>query len=383
MKSITSKQGFYCVDSSFYENKYEALLAATNSDSHIHYNYFDHAWTKFDRAMLGKYTLDELYRTRAKQLRAKYDYLILYFSGGADSYNVLRTFIDNGIKIDEVCVKWATRTLDRNKPVYTPNTSDITAANYLSEWDYAINPVLEELRKTNPEIKINIINWLDDRFLQNPLAMFEAVNHWHDIELPSLHTWSESEKILTEQGKKVGAIYGADKPYVWFGDDNQVYMFFSDACTMMGQNNPDNPHTTEYFYWSPDFRTLAFEMAFQTAKAMHHNPEFSKIKYSDGTITDIGSQEIYQQQQKKLRSVLYTNWTDAFQVLKPERLDRSDKHWWIYKDESLKQYHETFHAIMKEQLARLSPRFIKEKNGTYMYDACRTVPHFVCSISKL
>lgn len=383
MKTITSKQGFWMVDSTMYENKYEAMLAASKTDSALYYNYFDHVWSKFDRAMLGKYTLDALYRTRARQLREKYDYLILYFSGGADSYNVLRTFLDNDIKIDEVCVKWATKTLDPVNRVYTPDTTDINATNYLSEWDYAISPVLDELRKTHPEIKINVVNWLDDRFVQNPEKMFDSVNHWHDIELPSLHTWSESEKELTLEGKKVGAIYGADKPYVWFGDDDRVYMFFSDSCTTMGQNNPDNPHTTEYFYWSPDFRTLAFEMAFQTARAMHSDPELSKYKYSDGTITDVGSQAIYQRQQKSLRHVLYTNWTDVFQVLKPERLDRTDKHAWMFADESLKEYRETFHAHMKQRISLLSPKFVKEKNGTYMYDSCKTVPHYVCPISKL
>ena len=34
-------------------------------------------------------TLDELYQIRAKELREKYDYIILMYSGGADSHNVL------------------------------------------------------------------------------------------------------------------------------------------------------------------------------------------------------------------------------------------------------------------------------------------------------
>ena len=52
--------------------------------------------------VISRKDIDELYRQRAHQLRDKYDYVVLWFSGGADSNNVLNSFIDNDIKIDEV-----------------------------------------------------------------------------------------------------------------------------------------------------------------------------------------------------------------------------------------------------------------------------------------
>ena len=38
----------------------------------------------------------------AQQLREKYDYIVLAYSGGADSCNVLNSFLDNGIPIDDI-----------------------------------------------------------------------------------------------------------------------------------------------------------------------------------------------------------------------------------------------------------------------------------------
>ena len=107
-------QGHWIVGEQKFINKYEALLFATRKNLPVHYKFFNEVWEKFDRSQLGKFSLQEVYKQRAQQLRDQYDYLILYFSGGADSYNVLRSFIDNNIKLDEVCVKWCNDTLTAN-----------------------------------------------------------------------------------------------------------------------------------------------------------------------------------------------------------------------------------------------------------------------------
>jgi len=67
--------------------------------------------TTFTVKLIGHYqvseSLDFLYALRARQLREKYDYLVLYFSGGADSTNILKTFIDNNIFLDEIVMQMA------------------------------------------------------------------------------------------------------------------------------------------------------------------------------------------------------------------------------------------------------------------------------------
>jgi len=105
-KNHLGTEGHWEVGNREFKNKFQALIFATETNQEVDYIYFDQIWKDFDRSLLGKISLKELYRQRARQIRDSYDYLILYFSGGADSYNVLRSFIDNNIKLDEVCVKW-------------------------------------------------------------------------------------------------------------------------------------------------------------------------------------------------------------------------------------------------------------------------------------
>lgn len=340
-------QGHWEVGERKFINKYEALLFATEQNLPVYYKFFNNVWETFDRSQLGKYSLKEVYKQRAQQLRDQYDYLILYFSGGADSYNVLRSFIDNGIKLDEVCVKWCNDTLTANNVIYKPNTEIKSARNYLSEWDYAIKPVLEEIANTNPEIKIEIVDWFKDRSLIGAEDIFKVVNHWHDVEVPSLAVWSPSEAKLVDQGKKVGSIYGIDKPQVYFEEDGSAHMFFLDSATTMGTPNPCNVYGTEYFYWSPSFPLITFETASAAATAFRNDPILKDAVFDKEVRGDLKKFVVrIQVQQKNLRNILYDNWTDRFQAMKPIALNRSDKHFWIYRSPELKKFKESYRDMI-------------------------------------
>jgi hypothetical protein len=340
-------QGHWVVGDKKFINKYEALLYATEKNLLVKYKFFDEVWEKYNKDNLGKISLQEVYKQRAQQLRDKYDYLILYFSGGADSYNVLRSFIDNGIKLDEVCIKWSADTLTANTEVYKPNTQESSAWNYLSEWDYAIKPVLDELAYSNPEIKIEIVDWFKNKDLIGAEETFKLVNHWHDVEVTSLAVWSPSEAKLVDQGKSVGSIYGVDKPQIYFEDDGVAYMIFIDSATTMGTPNPCNIYGTEYFYWAPDFPLITFETAFRAVEAFRTDPLLQGSKFDKDVKTDITVfSNRNREQQKNLRHILYDNWTDNFQAGKPIALNRADKHFWIYQSPELKYFKDSYQDMI-------------------------------------
>jgi hypothetical protein len=349
----TFPQGYWrCGDQKFV-NKHLALMHSNQNNQPVHYNFFDHVWQNFDRSVLGKHSLKELYKQRAQQLRDKYDYLILYFSGGADSYNVLRSFIDNDIKIDEVCVKWCNDSLTANREMYTPNQVEKSAINYLSEWDYAIKPVLEWLAQHHPNVKIEIVDWFKDRDINTIETAFNLVNHWHDVEVNSLAVWSPSENKLLEKGMSVGSIYGVDKPCVFF-IDGASYMYFADNATTMGTPNPNNIYGTEYFYWAHEMPELTFEMANVAILAYQTDQELTQVAVTDKNKFDKQfTSHAFQVHQKKLRHFLYDNWTDRFQALKPVMPDRSDKHCWIYKQEELSNYVSGYNEILNSHLTEL------------------------------
>ena len=66
-------------------------------------------------------SLKELYVERCQQLRDKYDYLILSYSGGADSHEILYTFLENNIFIDEIQVVHYTKAMERLDPAILNN----------------------------------------------------------------------------------------------------------------------------------------------------------------------------------------------------------------------------------------------------------------------
>ena len=373
-------QGHWKVGTQKFINKFQALLYGKQHNLPVDYAFFDSAWQSFDRSLLGKFTLQELYKQRAQQLRDKYDYLILYFSGGADSWNVLRSFLDNGIKIDEVCVKWCKDTIDNG--IYTPNTTELSAINYLSEWDYAIKPALEWLAQHHPSVKIEIVDWFKDKKLADAEKIFDIVNHWHDVEVNSLAIWSPSEAVMLEKGLAVGSIYGVDKPCTYL-EDGKWYMYFMDGATTMGTPNPDNIYGTEYFYWSHEFPALTFEMANAVIHAFKTDPDLaSTVLTKENRYNTKFVINAWQQQQKKLRSVLYDNWTNRFQAFKPMKHDRSDKHWWIFKHPELLRYKEIYNdyanSCVKQLKGSMHLGYATDQIATSIYRSLPSKKHFVC-----
>ena len=65
---------------------------------------FEDQFEKIDLLKEPNKSLQDLYLKRAIELRNEYDYLILNYSGGSDSHNILETFMLNGIFLDEIFI---------------------------------------------------------------------------------------------------------------------------------------------------------------------------------------------------------------------------------------------------------------------------------------
>jgi hypothetical protein len=256
-----SLNGNYIVNGTPIKNKLQALLEASKTTAKVQWTFFDEifesATKKFNKHEIS---LKELYRDRAQQLRDSYDYLILNYSGGSDSHNILMTFLEYGIKLDHIYIQWPEKLMD--KGIYTPNAIDRTNANFHSEWDLVIKKDLEWLAKNHPEIKIEINDWtttVKEQFYKDDIFANDVSNLPSIARAQKQNTFSTIEGTLALQGKKVASIFGVDKPCV-VKQKNQWFFYFVDtAC--MAQPNPDNPHGTEYFYWSPNFPDIAIAQA--------------------------------------------------------------------------------------------------------------------------
>jgi hypothetical protein len=301
---IKKYRGFYTVGGLMFLSKSAAYYYSLQTQQPITWYFHNHIWDKFystKKDNLGHANLDLLYKKRAQQLRDSYDYLILHYSGGADSHNVLQTFISAGIHIDEVFVRRHDRVESK---LYTPDPTNTSPENILSEYDFAQLPTLRYLAINHPKIKLTtcevfdenpekLIN--DDAFLTMPHTMSLMDNFRQGARSPN-------EKRLKDKGLKIANIFGNDKPIV-YTKGNDCYMTFTDSGLSAGLGLEN----VEAFYWTADMPELPFEQAFAVFE------HFKKDKTNRWTI-DINEFGSLQRQSSDLRenimkSVLYkTTW---------------------------------------------------------------------------
>jgi len=242
---------YYQVGESFTSSKIHALQLATSQNITPRWNFFNQEFDSvpWDIAP-SDLNLTELYRRRARELRDKYNYLILWYSGGSDSWTALRAFIDQGIYPDEILVSIPKDFID--KDLSSINSRDISSENSLAEWNLQIEPNLIWLGNHYPQIKITISDW------STRLTSDMSVDAWHGgagmynfqtmAKFNSISSISADHSKLSEN-HSVGIITGQDKPQVTVRD-NKFYLYFIDV--LAGITPQTAGQTLERFYWSPD-----------------------------------------------------------------------------------------------------------------------------------
>lgn len=98
------KNGHWLVDNDLiFTNKVQALIYCTEQGTdNVKYHLDSDIFGALDWTKEPSESLLDLYKLRAQQIRDSYDYVVVAFSGGGDSTNIIRSFVDNDIKIDEV-----------------------------------------------------------------------------------------------------------------------------------------------------------------------------------------------------------------------------------------------------------------------------------------
>lgn len=196
--------------------------------------------------------LKELYRRRALQLRQDYDYLVLNYSGGYDSSNVLYAFLDNDIPLDEICVHYSR--YDRISNQYKE----------LTNYTYA---KLEYLKSTHPNLKIRMIDYSDQFFTWDQqihdmghagslLDMFGTMLSINRLVVDNFHNSIDDWREIIQRGKKFAWIQGIDKPMIRYLDGDWIFNFhdgFIQARMSPLRQLQDHGDigNYEFFYWSP------------------------------------------------------------------------------------------------------------------------------------
>ena len=103
LNSYKNKFGYFTVGDNHTYSRFEASQISQRTGQTVKWYLNDIYYNSFDWTKEPIDDIQTLYKKRAESLRDRYDYLVLMYSGGIDSCNMLHAFIDNNIKLDEIC----------------------------------------------------------------------------------------------------------------------------------------------------------------------------------------------------------------------------------------------------------------------------------------
>ena len=271
--------GYYTVNNqSFGTNKVAAVLEAQKTGAEVVWHFHDSIFNAVDWKTEPELSLDQLYKLRAEQIRSQYDYVIVFCSGGADSNNVIRTFMNNDIHVDEVVAMIPESGLNN----WDWDEKNPSPLNLMSETKYAQYPILHEVSVRKPETKITVIDIFNDMLsVKSDEWIFESEGGM--VDMPS-YKYGKLDTIprlvdMAERGVKIAAVWGTDKPIVAFADDGKVGLLLVDNPVYL----PKYPFKTVYanvdrvlFYWTPDMPELLVKQGHVVAKQLL-KPENARI----------------------------------------------------------------------------------------------------------
>ena len=299
-KFFRPQLGEYRVGTRLFQNKIEALLACGPGET-PHWQFMERALSSEDLTREPAEDLYELYRQRAWQLREQYDYLVLMFSGGIDSYTVLRTFVDNQIPLDGIVTYgsfqfhgWQKMT--RNAEAHRVALPLIRRLknrhggkinhHMLNDWDMYSNFQDESWvlstgnGQLSPEAYVFNFHW-QDPFLQDFLSRGNTA-----------------------------LIRGVDKPRI-IREGREWQLIFIDATTYGVFPSGVDPRTnhyygSEYFFWTEDMPRLLAKQAHVIRQG------FLSAARADPQRPSEYWRDLLSLDHKRFRQREYTKWIDPF-----------------------------------------------------------------------
>lgn len=209
-----------------------------------YFYWHDHILSKVDWSIEPKESLPILYRNRAQQLRDTYDYLILAFSGGADSTNVLETFFYNNIHLDEILIVGA----------FSQDPNSDSDDNHNKELYYNAFPLLRQIELRNTKItvkdytksfdkveKLSIIKDYGSEWVYN-IGSYLSPHNW----------WWRDVHYMYHGDKKTALIFGIEKPILRTEGDKFVYKVYDIWFNQYGNFQEYENVSRVNFYTSPD-----------------------------------------------------------------------------------------------------------------------------------
>lgn len=314
--NINKKLGYYLCDNLEFDSKIQACLHSVKTLKPIQWVFNNDVFKTYDWTVEPEETLDQLYDQRARQIREQYDYIILSYSGGSDSNNILTAFERQGLHIDEIVVNTMSKASSRAMTVDINNTDAYNAPEAEHEL-HTLNR-LNYIRSVMPNTKITVVDLSDYLFesLEKAgdaswvLTKREGVNPAGMTRFNYLHFTDVRKQF--DKDKKIGIIVGIEKPRTMI-HRGSFFMLFADRSTNMitiAEHLKDYPNSTiEFFYWSPDCVPLLIKQGHVIKRWLEAFPENQPLWVREESLKG----KVYRQiHDPLLRQLLYTTWNEKW-----------------------------------------------------------------------
>jgi hypothetical protein len=349
-----NRLGYYKVGDSVVRNAHLALIEASRKQQPLEWEFNSSVYKSIDWTKPIDIPLDTLYAMRLQQLRNEYDHLVLYFSGGKDSLNILLTAINNNIFIDEIVMFYPF-------PVEkTFNKDDLSSDNMFAEVEFAAKPLLEKYRNKIPSN--TVIRYSD---LAEPNIRACERDDWFDLypvhiafTVKNRTTMIGNDPVLLDhaaKGKHVGLIFGVDKPRVQF--DGKSYSLSFPDIPFQAFNEPMISDQKELFskhihyepfYWTPFFPEVVIKQAQVIAAAAEASPNIKHLL----SVRHYVGMGFITHRERVIADVIYSDGEHMWQTIKPKPIinRKLDDWFWDIAPQKVKDNFADVIRIVKNQV---------------------------------
>ncbi len=353
-----NKFGYYRVGSSLTYSKWEAFNQSQSTGDAVEWIFNDDEYSKIDWFKEPDISLNELYRIRAQQIRDQYDYVVIMYSGGADSHNVLMSFLLNGIYVDEVA--HMTELVGDKDPDSFANAEIVKVA-----WPET-KKLLEQYSPSTrhrtidiSEIILDLPNCIDaDEYITATSAWMTPANLARSFLREKIPEYQE----IIASGKRLCFVWGADKPLLATVYDSRTAQQFHAAVFSDRESclvSPRQKHLSrpwehdEFFYWSPQLPELVCKQSHVLKKLLSVPMHLARPGYFGSSLEFVEFGWTLQQGKVCILSKqtghagIYPHWNeDTFTSGKTRSRIFSDRDLWIFKDLSATSIGQMFQSVV-------------------------------------
>ena len=265
----TDQWGTYHVGECAFFSKLEAVMYSRHSGKPVTWQYMRDTFERYNWTQEPTQSLWELYSQRARQLREKYAYIMLMYSGGADSTNVLKVFESNNLHIDEIRMGYAGDISNVNSLSIEPN----------QEIYHAALPRVRELQKKWPNLKVTVVD-------MNPLMVKRVCEQTESLHYGTNSAWNPWQAVRfgistlndldwlpkLNGDKSMAVLWGKDKTRITKAQGRYAVEFQDVDLHGNIEELPDNCKH-EYFYWSPDSVPLIIKQGHVLKNFLSHSKD--------------------------------------------------------------------------------------------------------------